>query len=158
MRVGGGRGRQRLRVASFGAAVLIGSGGMICGSQAEEFDGPSFKKGLWRFQRTVEVPLGGPNVRFLLQAEETLRCVDPTIAMRGTFASPDVGGCRSSKAERQANRYTFANRCDYLGPVRTDITVLNLEAYTEINETKAGAIRKVDTVIAQRIGDCDQGN
>lgn len=83
------------------------------------------------------------------------RCVDPTNAMRGIFASPDVGTCRSAKAERVRNGYTFANRCDYLGPVRTEITVDSEEGYTELNIPKAGNYRLVDKVVARRIGDCD---
>jgi hypothetical protein len=83
------------------------------------------------------------------------RCVDPTNAMKDIFASPNVGSCRSTKPERVRNRYTFANRCDYLGPVRTDITVHSEEAYTELNVLKVGNFPKVDKVVAQRIGDCN---
>jgi hypothetical protein len=123
-------------------------------SRAEEFDGPVFKRGLWRFQRTLEIPGGASKARNLLHAEETVRCVDPTSAMKATFSSPDIGNCRSSAVAREDNHFTFANRCDYLGPVRTDITVLSEDAYTEINEVRVGGLRPVDKVIAQRIGDC----
>lgn len=119
-------------------------------ARAEPFEGPSFRKGLWRFERTLEYP----SHRYVLRKEEVTRCVDPTNAMRGTFASPDVGNCRSSKPERHHNHYSFAHRCDFMGPVRTDITVHSEDAYTELNMLKAGQFPKVDKVVARRIGDC----
>jgi hypothetical protein len=73
----------------------------------------------------------------------------------GTFNSPNIGGCRSDRPERVGNRYTMANRCDYLGPVRTDITVHSEDAYTENNWLKTGNFPQVDRVLARRIGDCD---
>jgi hypothetical protein len=126
------------------AAILVAV--PPCALAAEGFDGPKFRKGLWRFDRTLEYR---DNVR----RQEITRCVDPTNAMKGTFASPDVGNCRSSRAERVANNYMFENRCDYMGPVRTLITVYSDESYTERNIPKA-AFLPVDTVTAQRLGDC----
>ena len=120
-------------------------------ARAESFDGPTFRKGLWRFDRTVEYP----NHRVVVRQEEITRCVDPTHAMKGTFSSPDVGNCRSTRPERVDNRYTFENRCDYLGPVRTAITVHSEEGYTELNIPNFGNFPQVDRVVAQRIGDCD---
>ena len=119
-------------------------------ARAEPFDGPQFRKGLWRFDRTLEY-----SDNRIARREEMTRCVDPTNAMKGIFASRDIGNCRSTKAERIENGYAFANRCDYLGPVRTAITVLSEEAYTELNISKSGGFQQVDMVIARRIGDCD---
>ena len=82
------------------------------------------------------------------------RCVDPTIAMRATFASPDVGACHSAKPRKEGNRYTFPMRCDFMGPVRTEINVASDVSYTEINEVAVGTFPKTDTVIARRFGDC----
>jgi hypothetical protein len=138
-------------------ALLFGLSILAPQSRAEEFDGPVFKKGLWRFQRTLELPRGVSGAAQVLQAVDTIRCVDPTVAMKGTFLSPDIASCRSTKAEKRGNRYTFANRCDYLGPVRTDIVVLGRDAYTEVNAVNAGVVRTVDKLMAQRIGDCDTG-
>lgn len=131
-------------------ALLMAATGCLPAS-AETFDGPTFRKGLWLFARKIEYP----DHRVVVSEEEILRCVDPTRAMKGIFSSPNVGNCRSTKAERIDNRYTFANRCDYNGPVRTDITVHSDEAYTELNFPKSGHFPKVDRVLAQRIGDCD---
>lgn len=120
-------------------------------ARAETFDGPTFRKGLWRFARTVEYP----KHRVVVRQEEMTRCVDPTNAMKGTFASPHIGNCRSTKAERIENRYMFANRCDYRGPVSTDITVHSDESYIEVNIPKFGHFLQVDRVLAERIGDCE---
>lgn len=119
-------------------------------ARAESFDGPQFRRGLWRFDRTLE-----DRDHRIARREEMTRCVDPTNAMKGIFASRDIGNCRSAKAERVQNGYTFAHRCDYLGPVRTAITVHSEEAYTELNISKSGNFQQVDKVIARRIGDCD---
>ena len=138
------------RIACGFFVSLLAAAAASSHAQAEPFDGPRFRKGLWRFERTLEFPLH----RYVVRQEEVTRCVDPTNAMKGTFASPDIGNCRSTKPERARNRYTFANRCDLLGPVRTDITVHSEEAYTELNIFNFGNFPKVDKVVAQRIGDC----
>jgi hypothetical protein len=119
-------------------------------ARAEQFEGPHFRKGLWRFDRTL-----GTVDQKDARRQQMTRCVDPTNAMKGIFASLDVGRCRSSRAERTQSGYAFANRCDYLGPVRTTITVHSEDAYTELNVSTTGPFRQVDKVIAQRIGDCD---
>jgi len=82
------------------------------------------------------------------------RCVDPTEAMKATFSSASVANCHSAKPERVANKYMFSNRCDYMGPVTTVITVQSDEAYTEVNELKVGNLPRTDLVVAHRVGDC----
>jgi hypothetical protein len=121
--------------------------------RAEDFDGPTFKKGMWHFVRTIELVLHEKAKQRLLEREMT-RCVDPTNAMKATFSSPSVGNCVSARAERSNNKYRFSNRCDYMGPVRTLITVHSDESYTELNELTVGAIPKTELVVARRIGDC----
>ena len=84
-------------------------------------------------------------------------CVDPTQAMKATFASPSVGNCVSAKPEKVANQYIFSNRCDYMGPVSTTITVNSADSYTEMNELTAGDLPRVELVVAKRLGDCEDG-
>jgi hypothetical protein len=151
---GGERGSNTRRAFALIVGLLIGLAPFDAQLRAEEFGGPVFKKGLWRFQRTLEISGSATKAGNLLQSEDTIRCVDPTVAMKAIFSSPDVGNCRSSEAVREDNRYTFANRCDYLGPVRTAITVLGDDAYSEVNEVRVGALRPVDKITARRIGDC----
>ena len=82
------------------------------------------------------------------------RCVDPTLAMKATFSSPSVGNCVTAKPEKSDNKYTFANRCDFMGPVSTVITVHSEESYTELNEITVGKLPRQELVIAKRVGDC----
>jgi hypothetical protein len=136
--------------ALFVAAPLL----LSSQAQAEQgFGGPTFRKGMWRFVRTLEIVMHS-NVRQKVLEREMTRCVDPTQAMKATFSSAPVGNCHSAKPEKVNNRYIFSNRCDYMGPVSTVITVQSDEAYTEVNELRVGQLPRTDLVIARRIGDC----
>ncbi|TWB88435.1 hypothetical protein FBZ93_118115 [Bradyrhizobium macuxiense] len=122
------------------------------------FSGPSFRKGLWRFIRTLDVVrTANKNFKYRVVNAETTRCVDPTFAMKATFSPEPIGSCVSDKPEKVGNRYTFGHRCDYMGTVSTVITVRSDEAYTELNEVSTGENPRTDTVVATRIGDCDDG-
>jgi hypothetical protein len=128
------------------------------GAAAEEhFGGPTFRKGMWHFVRTLEI-VTHRNVRHKLFKREMTRCVDPTQAMKATFSSASIGNCHSSRPEKISNKYVFSNRCDYMGPVSTVITVLSDEAYTEVNEVRVGQVPRTDLVIARRISDCDSAS
>jgi len=135
-------------------ALIIAAPLLSSPAQAEEaFGGPTFRKGLWRFVRTLEI-VKPSNVRQKLLEREMTRCVDPTQAMKATFSSASVGSCQSSRPEKVNNKYIFSNRCDYMGPVSTVITVQSDEAYTEVNELTVGQLPRKDLVIAKRNGDC----
>jgi hypothetical protein len=134
---------------------LVVVGPFLSQAKAEEFGGPSFSKGMWHFVRTLEIVVSARNRQRLFKREMT-RCVDPTQAMKVTFSSAPVGNCVAAKPERTDNTYIFSNRCDYMGPVRTVITVKGDEAYTEINELTVGDLPKMDLVVARRIGDCHE--
>ena len=134
------------------ALIFVGSSSQ---AKAEEFEGPSFRKGLWHFVRTLDLVAHRKN-KYRLQEREMTRCVDPTVAMKATFASPSVGNCVSAKPEKSDNQYTFSNRCDYMGPVSTVITVRSEESYTEVNELTVGKLPRVESVVANRVGDCQE--
>jgi hypothetical protein len=119
------------------------------------FIGPRFRKGLWRFIRTLDVVRNAnKNVKYRVVDKEMTRCVDPTLAMKATFSTAPVGSCVSDKPEKVGNKYTFGHRCDYMGAVSTVITVHSEEAYTEVNEISGGEHPRTDQVTAKRIGDC----
>jgi hypothetical protein len=143
--------KQALRDLACPVIAVVMAAATVTAVRAELVDSPKFQRGLWQFDRVLEYPDAG----LVTRHDGIKRCVDPTTAMKGIFASPSIGSCRSSAAERVDNQYTFANRCDYLGPVRTEITVHSAHAYTELNVSKAGNFRAVDTVSAKRLGDCD---
>ena len=123
------------------------------GFASEAFEGPTFRKGMWHFTRTIELA----HVRERVSRRESTACVDPTLAMKGIWDSPAIGGCASTAPVRIGASYVFANRCDYLGPAKTTITVHDTNSYTEVDEFK-GSVPKIDTVVATRIGDCSEQN
>ena len=138
---------------SFVTALIVAS--PVTPSRADPFEGPSFRRGMWHFVRTVDLVLHKKAKQRLVKRELT-QCVDPTLAMIATFSSPSVGSCVSAKAQKFDNSYLFSNRCDFMGPVSTVITVHSDEAYTELNEATAG-LPKSELVVARRIGDCVEG-
>lgn len=124
-------------------------------AEVHQFQGPPrFFKGLWHFERTLYGLSQSSDQP--LKKQVMTRCVDPTIAMKGIFASPDVGNCRSAMPRLVGNRYIFPMRCDYMGPVTTEITVQSDSAYTEVDILKVGVFPRKDRVVARRIGDCDK--
>lgn len=135
------------------ATAICVVGPLSSQARAEGFEGPSFRKGKWHFVRTLELVVSA-KIRHRLMKREMTRCVDPTQAMKATFSSPPVGNCVSAKPEKSDNKYTFANRCDYMGPVSTVITVNSDESYTELNELTVGKLPRAELVVATRVGDC----
>jgi hypothetical protein len=128
------------------------------GGQLQAYDGPTFSKGLWLFQRSTEFVSRHwvlPNARRINVEPAVVRCVNPTESMIDTFRPVTIGSCQSTLPEKQNSTFVFARRCDYLGPVKTVISVESETAYRETNETLGGSSPKKDIVIARRIGDCD---
>jgi Protein of unknown function (DUF3617) len=136
-------------------AVILISPFAVVAAKADPLETPQFRPGLWTFQRTVERVREAPQLNQLIVSEEMTRCVNPTLAMKHIFASPPIGNCTSTKPERIDNKYVFANRCDAMGPVRTEITVDSDVSYKEVNELKVGALPRLDIVVARRVGECD---
>ena len=144
--------RERLALRrAFLAATAIAAASSA--APAQSFDGPAFRRGMWHFERVIERNPATDAGSVLMRREMT-RCVDPTLAMRATFSSPDVGTCHSAKPQKIGNQYIFPMRCDYMGPVRTEITVESDTAYTEVNALSVGDRPRTDTVVARRVGDC----
>jgi len=141
-----------------GVAIFVMGHGLAASTavKAEEFAGPSFRKGMWQFERTLEYTGPSPSPHARSVRREMTRCVNPTEAMKETFKPFTVGACHSVKPEKLDNTYIFSLRCDYLGPVRTVIEVEGEGAYTEVNEVTVGDLPRKDTVIARRIGDCEK--
>lgn len=126
-------------------------------AQSQGYDGPVFAKGLWSFERSLEVSsrtAETPRSKHVRVDPTMTRCVDPTEAMKETFRSVSIGQCQPTAPEKGKNTYRFAKRCDHLGPVTTTIAIESPTAYREINETLAPAAPKKETVVARRVGDC----
>ena len=127
---------------------------------ADDFDGPYFQRGLWRFERTISNSGDSRDLRsaMFVSNRQVTRCVDPTNAMRETFKPVMIGNCRSAKPEKTHNRYVFSLRCDFMGPARTTIEVESDTAYVEINEFIGSKPPKTEIIIARRIGNCEGAN
>ena len=135
--------------------ALIVVGALASRAKAEAPEHPTFRKGIWHFVRTLDLVVSS-KVRHRLLEREMTRCVDPTQAMKVTFSSVTVGNCVSTQPKRFDNQYTIANRCDYMGPVSTVITVDSDEYYTEVIELTVGEMPRTELVVARRIGDCQE--
>ncbi len=133
-------------------SILAAFSVSLAHAEVQQFNGPNFRQGMWHFVHMLyRIPQSS---REPLIKEEMTRCVDPTIAMKDTFSSPNVGACHSTTPQKMGNRYYFPMRCDFMGPVATEITVENDSAYTEVNALTIGSFPREDKVVARRIGDC----
>jgi hypothetical protein len=125
-------------------------------AMAEEGQWPRLKQGMWQFVRTIE---NGARRSLLpwkaMVKQDVTRCVDPNVSMKGVFNSGDIGNCHSAKPQFVDNKVVFPLRCDFMGPVRTEIEVGSDAAYVEVNELTMEEYSRKETVVARRVGDCD---
>jgi len=123
------------------------------------YDGPTFRSGLWKFERTLEVD-GKPTNRLptsgLSIDREMTRCVDPTSALKAEFTPSHFGACKTKDVRKTDGGYVFQRACESGVPIETQIDVKNDSAYTEINQGSIGKISTKETVVAQRVGDCER--
>ena len=121
------------------------------------YDGPTFRSGLWKFERTLETN-GEPTNRLqtsgLPIAREMTRCVNPTSAMKAQFTPQVFGACKAKNFRKTDGGYVFQKFCGSGAPIETQIDVKGDSAYTEINQGNIGKMSSKETVVAQRVGDC----
>jgi hypothetical protein len=119
------------------------------------YDGPTFRSGLWKFERSLETD-GKTTNRLqdngLPIKQEVTRCVNPTPAVKSEFTPLET--CKPRDIQKVDGRYVVERVCGGYSPIRTEIDVKSDSAYTEINEGNIGKISTKETVVAQRIGDC----
>jgi hypothetical protein len=141
-----------LTVAAIAIALLAESPACLA------YDGPTFRSGLWKFERSLETD-GKTTDRFqnngLPIKREMTRCVNPTADVKADFTP--VEGCKPKDIQRTDGRYVVERACGGFSPIRTEIDVKSDSAYTEINAGNIGQISSKETVVAQRIGDCVRG-
>ena len=133
------------RVAAALAAAFFAFGA----ARADE--PPTFRQGLWQFDRTV----GG-------QKLQTKECTSPTEELRRQNELLSRKGCKLTPTQRSGNVYTFTAECTIDAPGASSVsarsasvmTVDNDSAYkVEIKTTGAGTSTE-ESLVARRIGDC----
>jgi hypothetical protein len=126
-------------------------------SDASAYDGPTLRRGLWKFERTLETdrqPTDRLETNGLPIKRQMTRCVDPTKALKAEFTPLKVGGCDIKELQKTDDGYSFQRVCRGLTPIKTAIDVKSDSAYTEINKGNIGQISTTEIVVGRRIGDC----
>jgi hypothetical protein len=143
----------RLILLAMAAACAL----LATSSASFAYDGPTFRSGLWKFERTLETD-GKPDDRLqtsgLPIARQMTRCVNPTLELKAEFTPLKAGGCSTKDLRKTDDGYVFQKVCGGAAPIKTEINVKGDSAYTEIHQGSIGKIPTKETVVAQRVGDC----
>ena len=147
---------RRVMLAIAAACALFAAG-----SESFADDGPTFRSGLWKFERTLETD-GKPTDRLqtsgLSIARQMTRCVNPTLELKAELKPLKViGACSTSDLRKTDDGYVFEKVCGSAAPIKSEINVKSDSAYTEIHEGNIGKQSTKEIVVAQRIGDCHPG-
>jgi hypothetical protein len=136
------------------AAVALVAGTTACLAE----DGPTFRSGLWKFERTLETD-GKTTDRYenndLPIKREMTRCVNPTPAVKAELTPLEA--CKPKDLRKTDDSYVLERVCGRDSPIKTEIDVKSDSAYTQIDEGNIGKTSTRETVVAQRIGDCRHG-
>jgi hypothetical protein len=121
-------------------------------------DAPTFRSGLWKFERTLETD--GKTTNQLLANglsinQEIIRCMNPTFSVKAEFTSFEA--CKPRDLQKTDGSYALQRVCGGNSPIKTQIDVKSDSAYTEINEGNIGKMSTKETVVARRVGDCRGG-
>jgi hypothetical protein len=143
--------------ASCGMLLALAAACALLATSSASFayDGPTFRGGLWKFERTLETD-GKPNDRLQTSGlsidRRMTRCVNPTLELEAEFTPLKVGGCSTRDLRKTDDSYVFQKICGGAAPIKTEISVKGHSAYTEIHDV--GKIPTKETVVAHRVGDC----
>ena len=114
-------------------------------------DWPSFKPGLWQFERTM-ASAGKPTEKV-----STSECMDPTAEQAEQRAMLTKAGCRFSPLEQSGKTYRYSADCKMGGMSVTSKSVLEAqgtEAYTITIDSVTDGVKTHEVVTARRVGDC----
>ena len=143
---------RRMLLAIAAACALLATS-----SASFAYDGPTFRSGLWKFERTLETD-GKPNDRLQTSGlpidRQMIRCVNPTLELKAEFTPAGAGGCSTKDLRKTDDGFAFQKVCGGAAPINTEINVKGDSAYTEIHQGSIGKIPTKETVVAQRVGDC----
>jgi hypothetical protein len=139
--------------------LAVAAACVLFASKSEGFanNGPAFRGGLWKFERTLETngkPTDRRQTSGLLIERQIIRCVNPTHALQSEFTPIEGGFCSTRDIRKTNEGYAFEKVCAGTAPIKTEIDVKSDSAYTEINQGNTGKISSKETLVAQRVGDC----
>lgn len=126
---------------------------LLAVTAASAGDLPTFRKGLWEFNRTVAAQnVGGKGTTLTNR-----NCADPSADMKRMNDMLAKQGCTFSPISAQGNAYTFSSECRIQGVLSQSKSVLTAEgdsSYTvQVTGTTAGQPTN-ELLKAKRVGDC----
>ncbi len=118
-------------------------------SEAQEL--PTFRRGLWEFNRTIE----GASAK--TQTMATKKCTNPTDDMRKQNDTLTKAGCKFSPTARSGSAYSFSSQCNIQGISAHSKSVISPDgdsAYTVTIDSQQDGQATKEVLVARRIGDC----
>ncbi len=114
---------------------------------------PSFRAGLWEFNRSVD---GGDGKPVTLTNQ---KCASPTEDMKKKTESMAQSGCQRSPVSKSGNLYTFTLKCTIQGVSLQSKSVITAEsdtAYKVDAETRTGGKTTRELLNARWISSCPE--
>jgi hypothetical protein len=139
--------RRRLALA---AAALLASAAVTA---ADDF--PTFKPGLWTFQRTLYLA----RMQSEPPTQSVRKCTSPTNDMKKKWEVLAAQSCTFSPITHSGNRYTYRSVCkrdDRQVPMASTITMENDSDYRVETQSVGESGLSREVVVAHRVGDCLQ--
>ena len=149
----------RVRLSTSIVCGAVAAAGLVLAIQPAQADEwPTFRKGLWEFNRTMQGGAGSGMPDKL----SNRRCVDPGEEMKRQNAMFAKAGCTLSPVTRKGNLYSFVAECKggATGKLvsQSVITVESDSAYTveveSSGEVGPGGGKGSEVLKARRVGDC----
>lgn len=128
------------------AALLV-----VTAAQVAAQELPSFRKGLWQFERTIDEGAGAP------QKVSLRKCTNPGDDMKRQSAMLSSAGCKLSPVVRSGAAYSYSAQCRLQGASVESRSVLTVEsdgAYRLVVDSLEDGRRKHEVLVARRVGDC----
>jgi len=133
--------------------TAAGIGSILLTGASKADDMPTFRQGLWEFNRTIQ-SLGSPGQPQTLTSK---KCTNPTEDMKKQHEMVSKTGCKFSPVVRNGKTYTFTTECKIQGVAVKSTSIITLEndsAYSVKVESRSGAQGTNETLQARRTGDC----
>jgi hypothetical protein len=118
---------------------------------ASAADAPTFRPGMWRFERSIESTGGKP------EKVETTECLDPTLNQKRQVEKLTKAGCRFEPVVHSGGSWRRKATCkigDIASTSDSVITVEGPDAYSMTVENVINGQKSHEELKARRMGDC----